>query len=140
MSFLVVKKPRAFSLAVFKKPYEQILGTKYSLCIVFVSSKKIAELNRRYRKKNGATDILAFPMSRVSGEIYLCLSEVASHAQTFGMTRKAHLPFLLVHGMLHLKGYRHGAVMERLEAQHCKMLGFSHPQFSAQAVNPHKIP
>ena len=101
-------------------PYEplarQILGTEYELSVVFVGSRRMQTMNRRYRGKNVDTNVLAFPLSEKSGEIVL------NPSRTKGFS----LLQLLIHGMLHLKGLRHGSTMETTEQELLKI--FSHDQ------------
>lgn len=92
-----------------------ILGKKYSLSIVYVSPAKMKKLNAAHRGKDYATDILAFELTPTSGEIILCPSAIAKKAPEFGMTEKKYNLFIVIHGMLHLKGYAHSSRMERAE-------------------------
>ncbi len=96
---------------------EAILGARYELSIVFVSPKESQKLNRKFRHKNRPTNILSFPLSQTSGELVICLSVVRSDAPKFNMSYQKFLGFLLIHGMLHLKGHVHGSTMERLETK-----------------------
>lgn len=95
---------------------------KVDLSIALVGRKRIRELNRKYRGKNQATDILAFPESKVFleqfktaslkkiqslGEIVICLREVRKNAKRFSSTFETELAQVLIHGILHLLGYNH---------------------------------
>lgn len=92
-----------------------ILGQRYNLSVAFVLPKEMRRLNRRYRNKDAATEILSFPLSESSGEIIFCQPEVQKKARLFNRTPRSFLLFLLIHGLLHLKGSRHGSKMEREE-------------------------
>lgn len=107
--------------------YQKVLGKKYELSVVFVSPKRIQELNRRYRKKNEPTDILSFALSERSGELYVCMSKVVEKAKLFGMTTRGYLGYLFIHGLLHLEGMDHGRTMEALERKFSKAFRFSTP-------------
>ena len=85
----------------------QILGKKYELSLVFAKDTLMRRLNRTYRGKDKPTNVLAFPLSKTSGEIFIN----PSRAEPFGEKH------LFVHALLHLKGMRHGAKMEKLEKQ-----------------------
>ncbi|MFA5791660.1 MAG: rRNA maturation RNase YbeY [Candidatus Paceibacterota bacterium] len=89
-----------------------ILGKKYSLSIAYVDEKKSRELNKKYRNKNKATNILSFPLKKDMGEIILCPSVIKKEAKNFGKTFKQLLGFLVIHGMLHLEGMEHSSRME----------------------------
>ncbi len=93
--------------------------------IALVGRTEIKELNRKYRGKNKATDVLSFlyqarsDRARVkeeggalfaygdSGEIIICLSEVRENAGKPASTFKRELCKVLIHGILHLAGYNH---------------------------------
>ncbi len=71
------------------------------------------QLNREYRKKNYATDVLSFPSPDVFriqgylGELVVCLPVLKRQAREQGHSQKAELEVLLVHGVLHLLGMDH---------------------------------
>ncbi len=94
---------------------EAILGKSYELSIVYVSPAKMKKLNMQHRGMDYATDILSFPLGKKSGEMILCSSAIAKKAPKFGMTEKKYNVFIVIHGLLHLKGYDHGSRMERAE-------------------------
>jgi len=94
---------------------KDILGKEYELSCVFESKNKIRELNRNYRGKNEPTDILSFFLSKNSGEIFICREIAKLKSKSFNMSATKYLIFLVIHGMLHLKGLAHGAKMERYE-------------------------
>lgn len=71
------------------------------ISIVIVGDAKIKELNKKYRKKNRVTDVLAFDY----GEIFICLSQAKRQAKELGHSLKKELAILLIHGILHLAGY-----------------------------------
>lgn len=104
-----------------------VLGKSYELSVVFIPPQKMKALNKEYRKKDSSTDILAFPLSKKNGEIYLCMQDVKRKAPQFAMTTPDYLKFLFVHGMLHLEGYDHGQKMETLEQKFCKLLRIKAP-------------
>ncbi len=80
--------------------------TKKELSIALVDQGRIRELNKRYRDKNRATDVLAFPGDGL-GEIVICLREVKKNAKRFSSTFEKELARVLIHGVLHLLGYDH---------------------------------
>src|SRR3989338_6569316 len=92
-----------------------VLGETYSLNVAFVSGRLIRAMNRNYRNKDEVTDILSFPLERNIGEIVLCIPEIRRQAPQFGRDFKNFAAFLFIHGLLHLKGMRHGSTMERQE-------------------------
>ena len=72
------------------------------ISIVLVGDAKIKELNRKYRKKNKVTDVLAFDY----GEILICLPQAKRQAKRLGHSLKKELGILLIHGILHIAGYK----------------------------------
>ena len=88
--------------------------------VTFVDNEGIRELNRAYREKDSATDVLSFPMYDFAageeplpgepcelGDIVLSLERAASQAEEFGHSFKREVSFLTVHSTLHLLGYDH---------------------------------
>ena len=89
---------------------------KMELSIVFVGQARIRALNKKYRKKNQATDILTFNYNN-SGEMVICFREIKKNARKFGETFEKELTKVLIHGILHLAGYEH----EKSEKEAVKM-------------------
>jgi len=104
-----------------------------------VGLKGSRSLNRRYRLKDRATNVLSFSGagrlpdgSWLLGELVLCAPVVASEARQQRKRVAAHWAHMTVHGVLHLLGFDHGepaeaAKMESLEVQILDRLGFSDP-------------
>ena len=99
----------------FVKVKDKILGKKYELDLIFVDEKKIHSLNKTYRKVDSPTDILSFPLSKNSGEIFFCLKKAKIKAKDFEREFENFVSFLFVHGCVHLLGYDHGTKMENKE-------------------------
>jgi probable rRNA maturation factor len=110
-------------LTNFETIKKNVLGSKYELSFVFVGPKKIQELNRIYRQIDKPTDILSFPLSKNSGEIFICKSEAKKMMSEFGRSYENFIAFLFIHGLVHLKGYDHGAEMEKVEEKFRKKFG-----------------
>jgi probable rRNA maturation factor len=98
-----------------------ILGEKYELELVFLTPKKQREINKTYRNIDKTTNILSFPLTKTSGQITFDLSKVKKDSPLFDMTYANFLKYLFIHGLLHLKGYDHSAIMERQEKKFLKM-------------------
>jgi len=96
----------------------KILGNKYELDLIFVNDKKIRALNKTFRKKDSATDILSFPIDKNLGQIFICEKIAKKKAKEFDREYNNFLSFLFIHGAVHLLGYDHGKKMERLEAKY----------------------
>ena len=82
-----------------------------------VAAGEMRGLNRHYRGKDKATNVLSFPAGPVSGlpgevpqllgDIVICASVVANEAVAQGKALRDHWAHMLVHGTLHLLGYDH---------------------------------
>ncbi len=104
-----------------------------------VDSREGRSLNRRYRGRDYATNVLTFvygeasPLSGpISGDIVLCAPKIAREAAEQGKAREAHFAHLVVHGMLHLQGFDHerekeALAMEALETEIVMRLGYPDP-------------
>ncbi len=75
------------------------------LSVAFIGEGRIKELNKKYRGKNKATDVLSF--GEGLNEIVICYSEVKKNAKRYNSTFKKELAQVLIHGILHLLGYEH---------------------------------
>lgn len=108
----------------FSRLKESMLGKKYELSIVFAGREVAQRLNKRYRGKNQPTNILSFALSEKTGELVISLEQARKEAPQF---KKSYLDFLgslLIHGLLHLKGYKHGKKMETEERRFIKKFNF----------------
>jgi probable rRNA maturation factor len=110
----------------------------------FVSRTEAVALNERFRGRDYAPNVLSFPYGddgddggagnagSVCGDIAICPAIVAREATEQGKPFEAHLAHLVVHGVLHLRGYDHvedrdAARMERLESRLVIALGLGDP-------------
>ena len=92
-------------------------------------------LNRDYRGRNYATNVLTFVMRDTppyAGDLVLCAPVVAREAREQGKGLAAHYAHLVVHGVLHVQGYDHvsdadARVMEPLESEIVMKLGYPDP-------------
>lgn len=93
----------------------EILGNNYELSLVIIADKKSQTLNKKFRKKDKPTNVLSFPLDDESGEIFLNVKRSSLEAKNFKMKTREFLYYLLIHGILHLKGFDHGEEMEKEE-------------------------
>lgn len=101
-----------------------VFGPNYDLSIVFVNLETSQRLNRETRDKDYPTNILSFPLSKESGELVIQLSIARRDAPKFEMSYQNFLGFLLIHGLLHLKGMDHGSRMEKEEKKFTRQFNF----------------
>ena len=107
----------------FELMKKAVLGERYELSLVFTTASKMLELNKTYRNLNKPTDILSFPLSKNSGEIFICPSETKKMMSEFDRTYENFLAFLFIHGLVHLKGYDHSDKMEKVEIKFRRKFG-----------------
>jgi probable rRNA maturation factor len=100
----------------------------------FVDAEEGQMLNRDYRHKDYATNVLSFVYEsepRVMGDLVVCLPVVLREASEQGKRADAHFAHMIVHGMLHLLGYDHETGAKdaaRMEAQEREILaGLGYP-------------
>ena len=93
------------------------------MAMILVSPAQIAEYNREFMGREGATDVLAFPLQELEpgrvpppvanepplslGDVFLCPAQVKRHAAEERVDFEDYLRLLAVHGILHLLGYDH---------------------------------
>ena len=104
-----------------------------------VDEAESAALNHRYRRRVGATNVLAFsfdapelPSLRILGDVVVCAPVAAREARERSTRLDAHWAHLVVHGTLHLLGYDHdepgpAGEMETLEREILDELGYPDP-------------
>ena len=106
------------------------------ITVRLVDSEEGLALNRDYRGKDYATNVLSFPYEVdpvVCGDLVLCAPVVAREAAEQGKSLDAHYAHLIVHGLLHLQGYDHelgeaqARQMEDHERTILASLGFTDP-------------
>jgi len=125
------KQWRAFG----EKALMAIGGDNQRATIVFVGDEAIKKLNRHFRGKNYATDVLSFPSKAEPfevengsqlGEVVISVQRAATQAKENGLSFSDEVRQLVLHGLLHLCGYDHEidrGEMNRLELRLRKRLG-----------------
>jgi probable rRNA maturation factor len=109
------------------------------LALRIVDAAEITALNRQYRGKDGATNVLSFPFDPMPGvetaqlgDIVICAPVVAAEAVAQGKSLEAHWAHIVIHGVLHLLGHDHhgeqqAQEMETLEIRLLAALGYPDP-------------
>ncbi|MGE4266161.1 MAG: rRNA maturation RNase YbeY [Deferribacterales bacterium] len=100
------------SEAVFEE-----LDVEFDECeisLLICDDAQIQELNKEYREKDYATDVLSFPMSDdpygeggMLGDIVISLDTAKKQAQEADIALEREISFLFIHGLLHLMGFDH---------------------------------
>ena len=123
--------------------YDDMLDTTlpWALTLRFGGVAEGRDLNREFRHKDYATNVLSFPAEDTEpegeawyvGDIFICVSVLLQEAAEMDIPVQAHLQHLVVHGMLHLVGYDHelgeaeAAEMEDLERTILAEMGLPDP-------------
>ena len=109
------------------------------LSVRVVDEEESADLNQRYRHKQGATNVLSFPADLpdslqlpLLGDLVICAQIVEREARQQDKSLDAHWAHMLIHGSLHLMGYDHiddrdTEEMELLETKIITSLNFPPP-------------
>jgi len=113
--------------------------THRELVIRLVSPREIQALNKEYRAKNQATNVLSFTSDipqeieeSILGDVVICVDVVREEAELEGKAFSDHLIHIAVHGILHLLGYDHDDLssankMEGIEIEFLKKIGVNNP-------------
>jgi probable rRNA maturation factor len=104
------------------------------ITVRFVGAAEARRLNRDYRGRDYATNVLTFGYEgpELAGDIVLCAPVVVREARERSLPVRAHCAHLVVHGALHLAGLDHerardAAIMEAAERRILARLGFDDP-------------
>ncbi len=121
----MVRKAIKTTLSYEDFPYDA------EVSVTFTTPEYIRELNKEYRDKDKATDVLSFPLYEdfeeeadileeegcVLGDIVISMERAAEQAREVGNTLIEEVCFLAIHSTLHLLGYDHELSKEDDEAQ-----------------------
>ncbi len=112
-----------FSAVLREALKDSVLGKKYDLSFAFLGPKKMTEVTWQTKKKRKPSNVLSFPLSDTSGEILICKTTAYKEAKLYHMDRETFVVYLFIHGLLHLKGFPHGATMESEERRVMRRFG-----------------
>ncbi|MCM8772033.1 MAG: rRNA maturation RNase YbeY [Candidatus Omnitrophica bacterium] len=90
-----------------------ILPPPKKVSIYLVNNKKIKDLNRKFLNVNSYTDILAFKYSKNYGELIISVDECKKNSQIYRNNLENEILYVIIHGLLHLKGYTDYTEKER---------------------------
>ncbi len=122
---------------------ENVCKDEYELTIRIVAKDEIQSLNQTFRHKDKPTNVLSFPFEAppdlpvemqipLLGDLIICHDVVVEEAMQQRKKIAAHWAHMVVHGVLHLKGYDHinddeAEIMEALEIKILKSFHISNP-------------
>lgn len=116
-----------------------MLDPGHSVVVRYVDAEESRVLNRDYRGRDYATNVLSFPFELPPGvedphlgDLVICVPVVEAEARDQGKPLEAHHAHMVVHGLLHLQGYDHETEaeahqMETLEIEILRRLGYADP-------------
>ena len=92
------------------------MGKRYDLSVAIIAPAAMRRAMKYKKVTTGkVSNVLSFPLSKTSGEILICKAAAKPYS----------VEFLFIHGLLHLKGFKHGAIMEGEESRLLKRFGFA---------------
>ena len=126
------------------------ISRQVTLCVRFAEDETIRQLNKQWRGKDAATDVLSFPMQEGPdysldeslGDIILSWPFVVREAERLELIPQQHAQHLIVHGVLHLIGFVHGEDMDAermqaLEKRAMQQLGLHDPYHGESSGDKH---
>ena len=124
---------RRKALSALLKDAATAVGLERGVSVLLTGDEAIRKLNRDFRGKDKATDVLSFPAAeplnghrRLAGDLAVSVETAARQAEEFGHPLATELQILVLHGLLHLGGYDHETdegQMARREAALRRRLG-----------------
>lgn len=116
-----------------------------NISIIIVSNDRSQELNKFYRNKDYATNVISLEYSDtrdsyaiLTGELILCDDVICKEAIEYKKSIYEHYAHMVIHGILHLQGFDHvlegeAKVMEKLEIELLHKLGFNNPYLISES-------
>ena len=131
--------PRVSEIGRWAEAALEDMDSDVGLSVRIVDEPESADLNRQYRNKSGPTNVLSFPFedppgvdSDILGDLIICAPVVHREAQEQNKPERAHWAHMVIHGIMHLRGYDHiddedAKRMETEEGMILSRLGFDDP-------------
>jgi probable rRNA maturation factor len=113
-----IRIPSARTLSRFLTSAQAAVRLRGQVTVLLTTDAAIRKLNRRFRGKNKATDVLSFPSEgpirgtgaeRIAGDLAISITTALSQAAEQGHSLSTEIKVLILHGLLHLAGYDHEA-------------------------------
>ena len=99
--------------------------TRTELSIVFIGDEQMLKLNKTYLHHAYPTDVLSFPLNeqpetKIEGEVYVNLDQAHRQAQEYGLPICNEVSRLVIHGILHLLGYKDKTARQKQRMSSCE--------------------
>jgi probable rRNA maturation factor len=109
-----LRLPSARTLARFLAQAQAAVRLRGHVSVLLTTDAAIRVLNRRFRGKNKATDVLSFPAEgpgseEIAGDLAISVTTALGQAREQGHSLSTEIKVLMLHGLLHLAGYDHEA-------------------------------
>lgn len=137
---------RRKALTAFLAQAAAAVRLKGDISVLLTTDRRIRRLNREFRHKDKATDVLSFPAPEpiggaalAAGDLAISVETAARQAEDAGHTLHRELEVLLLHGVLHLAGFDHeadGGQMARKEAALRRRFGINTGLIERTAASP----
>lgn len=112
----ILKKKNAIRLWLLKAISEE-KRTPWYINFIFCNDGYLIDLNKIYLHRDTLTDIITFPFSDqaeiISGDIYISVERVEENAKKYGEPMEMELRRVMIHGVLHLLGYKDKKVADK---------------------------
>lgn len=107
------KKVERLILSLLRKEKKQAGDISYTFC----SDAFLLALNKKFLKHNTLTDIITFqyPGKKISSEIFISIPRVRENARKFNVSFENELHRVMIHGVLHLCGYKDKTAIKKEE-------------------------
>jgi probable rRNA maturation factor len=119
------KAPNKAAISRFLNRVRAKLGIEGEVYVLLADDRTLRRLNRKFRGKNRATDVLSFPASSesegIAGDLAISLEAATRQATRFGHTLRDEVRVLLLHGTLHLAGFDHEADSGEMAAREAEL-------------------
>lgn len=119
-TFAIASTVKSYPTFQYETMKNDILGKRYDLSLQFVGPTRAAKLNETYRQKTYTPNVLSFPLTEDTGEIFICPQIAVKEAAKYELSTSGYVAYLFIHGLLHLKGLDHGDEMDKQEKRYLR--------------------
>jgi probable rRNA maturation factor len=124
--------PRAQIRRWVKSALKTVDRNDVALTFIFMNAIAAKDLNKQFRKKNYATNVLTFNLDEATADIVICMDVVKQEANDQRKHLQSHLAHMVIHGTLHAIGFDHevktdAQAMEAIEIQVLARFGIKDP-------------
>ncbi len=116
---------RKSELRQFLRSAAEAIGVRGEVHVLLSDDAALRRLNKAFRKKDKATDVLSFPAAEgfadIAGDLAISLETAARQAGEHGHPLKQEVRILLLHGLLHLAGYDHETDAGEMAAEEMRL-------------------